>query len=397
MTPEPLEECYRLLEVPHGASAEEIRKAYRLLVNVWHPDRFEHSSELRAAAQQKLQAINLAYERIREAPLAAGGGPPAESGGARDAQLDEEEPPAAAAGAARSVAEWIALGESLTSGPGRMRSDAAGLEWSGIPDFTRYVEGLRAYGEAVRQDRKCFEAWYGLGRAHLGLGEYEPAVRALTEAVALRPSHAEAWVSLGTAYASRNRHQEAADAFRHAVEAQPRDAAAWYALGIACSKLGREDEAIDAYREAVRLSPELAEGWCALGVALAFPGSERPIEPEQALAAFREALRLRPDMAEAWFRLGATLSGLGRHEDAIEALQTALRLQPQAAEAWFSLGVAARYATRPGASRIVRDAYWRLRDLDAELASRLRELLPYATRLALLAIRPPSRGFVELS
>jgi tetratricopeptide (TPR) repeat protein len=402
MKPEHLAECYRLLEVSREASPEEIRKAYLLLANVWHPDRFQHSPDLSSLAQQKMRAINLAFESIQDAPLAP------RAGGARDELYDvldddvadDEVGDAAdspqAAEPARSVAECVELGRRLTTGPGRMRTDADGLEWSGIPDFTQYVEGLRAFAEALRQDRKCFEAWYGLGRAHLGLGEFEPAIRALTEAVTLRPQCAEAWVSLGAAYASRDRQAEAADAFRHAVHAQPRDAAAWYALGIACTKLRRDDEAIEAYREVVRLSPDLAEGWCALGVALAFPGSERPVEPEQALAAFRNALRLRPDMADAWFRLGSTLSGLGRHEEAIEALQQAVRLQPESAEAWFSLGVAARYSSRPGASRMVRDAYWRLKGLDPAMASRLRELLPYATRLALLAIRPPSRGVIEL-
>jgi cytochrome c-type biogenesis protein CcmH/NrfG len=392
MDPERLEECYRLLEVPPDASREVIRKAYLLLVNVWHPDRFQSSPDLEARAHAKLQTLNRAYEAIQGAPLAPNEAARAE----RLEAMIEEDRPVEAGNGKRSAREWLEQGQRLTTSTGRMSSDGDGLGWSGIPDFNRYVEGLRAFGEAVRLDPKCVPGWFGLGQAHLVLGEFEPAIRALTETVTLAPSHAAAWVSLGTAYAGRDRQAEAADAFRHAVIAQPNDTAAWYALGIACTKLKRDDDAIAAYREVVRLNPDLAEAWCALGVALAFPRTDRPVEPEEALAAFREALSLRPELAEAWFRLGATLSGLRRHEEALDALQQAVKLQPASADAWFSLGIAARYSSRQGASRMVREAYWRLKNLDAEMASRLRELLPYGMRLSLLAIRPPSRRELEL-
>jgi DnaJ domain len=59
-----LEECYRLLEVDAGASAEEIRRAHRDLTKVWHPDRFGDDAALRRKAEEKLKAINEAYETI---------------------------------------------------------------------------------------------------------------------------------------------------------------------------------------------------------------------------------------------------------------------------------------------------------------------------------------------
>jgi tetratricopeptide (TPR) repeat protein len=392
MDPEDLEECYQLLEVPLDASPEAIRKAYLLLVNVWHPDRFQGSPALEDRAHVKLQELNRAFEAIQDAPLAVD----EEARIEHIEDLIQEERPQEVGESQRSARDWLEEGQRLTQGVGRLGSTDAQLEWSGMPDFSRYLEGLRAFGEAVRLDRKCVPAWFGLGQAHLVLGEFEPAIRALTETVTLSPSHSAAWVSLGTAYACRDRQAEAADAFRHAALAHPDDTGAWYALGIACTKLQRDDEAIEAYREVVRLSPDLAEAWCALGVALAFPRTNRPVEPEQALHAFHTALSLRPEMADAWHRLGATLSGLGRHDEALDALQRAVTLQPEAAEAWFSLGVAARYSSREGATRLVREAYWRLKELDGELAPRLRELLPYGLRLSLFAIRPPSRRVIEL-
>ncbi len=53
-----------VLGVAPTASAEEIRSAYRLLVNVWHPDRFG-DVKLRDRVEDKLKAINEAYGGLK--------------------------------------------------------------------------------------------------------------------------------------------------------------------------------------------------------------------------------------------------------------------------------------------------------------------------------------------
>jgi hypothetical protein len=61
-----LRECYRLLETAPESSPEELKRAYRDLVKVWHPDRFADDPRLQARAQEKLKQINQAYEAICE-------------------------------------------------------------------------------------------------------------------------------------------------------------------------------------------------------------------------------------------------------------------------------------------------------------------------------------------
>ncbi len=60
-----LDDCYRLLELDPGASDVEVKRAHRDLTKVWHPDRFGHDASLRQKAEEKLKAINEAYETIR--------------------------------------------------------------------------------------------------------------------------------------------------------------------------------------------------------------------------------------------------------------------------------------------------------------------------------------------
>jgi hypothetical protein len=57
------EDCYRILELPPGASTEDVKQVYRDLVRVWHPDRFS-DERLRQIAEQKLKEVNLAYESL---------------------------------------------------------------------------------------------------------------------------------------------------------------------------------------------------------------------------------------------------------------------------------------------------------------------------------------------
>ena len=56
-----------MLDLPATASRQEIRDAYRLLVKVWHPDRFVGDPEVQRAAAEKLKAVNTAYALLRQA------------------------------------------------------------------------------------------------------------------------------------------------------------------------------------------------------------------------------------------------------------------------------------------------------------------------------------------
>ncbi|MEG4349120.1 J domain-containing protein [Microcoleus sp. LAD1_D3] len=56
--------CYEILEIEPGTSLEEIKRAYRDLAFVWHPDRFANNDRLQQKAQQRLTEINQAYQQL---------------------------------------------------------------------------------------------------------------------------------------------------------------------------------------------------------------------------------------------------------------------------------------------------------------------------------------------
>lgn len=68
--------AYRILGLPPGAAADQVKAAYRDLVQVWHPDRFPADSRLRAKAERNLQRINAAYEVLKDVKPGPALGPP---------------------------------------------------------------------------------------------------------------------------------------------------------------------------------------------------------------------------------------------------------------------------------------------------------------------------------
>ncbi len=69
MREERLPYYYEVLELQPSASSAEIKKAWLELIQVWHPDRFHHSSNLHRKAEARTQMINQAYQTLSD-PLA---------------------------------------------------------------------------------------------------------------------------------------------------------------------------------------------------------------------------------------------------------------------------------------------------------------------------------------
>ena len=89
-----LDDGYRLLDLDPAASDEEVKRAFRDLTKVWHPDRFGNDPRLRQKAEEKLKEVLEAYETIRAARAEGTSSARPERGdGARDPA-----PPACAAG-----------------------------------------------------------------------------------------------------------------------------------------------------------------------------------------------------------------------------------------------------------------------------------------------------------
>ena len=59
-----IQQCLKILELETTGSLQEAKRAYKDLVRVWHPDRFQNNPRLKLKAEQKLREINLAYNYL---------------------------------------------------------------------------------------------------------------------------------------------------------------------------------------------------------------------------------------------------------------------------------------------------------------------------------------------
>jgi hypothetical protein len=88
--------CYETLELHPDASIEDVKQAYRDMVNIWHPDRVSNNARLKQKAEEKLKQINAAYEEIlshlntpQKGPVAVETAPRPEAEAAEDAAYQE--------------------------------------------------------------------------------------------------------------------------------------------------------------------------------------------------------------------------------------------------------------------------------------------------------------------
>ena len=86
-----MDKYYQILGLNPGASEEEIKQAYKDLINVWHPDRFLNNPRLRQKANEKLKEINGAFEKVKS--YVAGNSRYASSEGYSKSQPPPREPP----------------------------------------------------------------------------------------------------------------------------------------------------------------------------------------------------------------------------------------------------------------------------------------------------------------
>ena len=58
---------YRVLEISHDATNQEIKRAYRRMANKYHPDKVSHlGKEMQTSAEEKFKAVNNAYQQIKK-------------------------------------------------------------------------------------------------------------------------------------------------------------------------------------------------------------------------------------------------------------------------------------------------------------------------------------------
>ncbi len=60
-----IRQCFKVLELDPNASLEDVQKAFRILVKIWHPDLYTGSPQLKKIAEENLKKVNAAYAAVK--------------------------------------------------------------------------------------------------------------------------------------------------------------------------------------------------------------------------------------------------------------------------------------------------------------------------------------------
>ena len=101
-----IKRSFEILELDSDASIDEVKEAYKDLVNIWHPDRFSTKPRLKQKAEKKLKEINQAYETLKSLlPLKPGLDKEAEKAPHAQAQAKTQAEPGTQAADSRAEAK----------------------------------------------------------------------------------------------------------------------------------------------------------------------------------------------------------------------------------------------------------------------------------------------------
>ena len=382
-----MDKYYQILGLNPGASEEEIKQAYRDLVNVWHPDRFPNNPRLREKANEKLKEINFAYKMLKsyiagkgeeytaseEMRTHAKSQPPpheppprreeeqsstTESGGYEESKPSPNEPPPGFSQhfTKKSPAPWIPLtlffgalgmiiGINLSNyligflvgcliglGAGRFinemdgtRKYKVGIAWgAAIAGFFLYVMYVMIPGSTTSENYTPTSSTPS--SSPNGRQSSNPSPQT-SEATAVD------WYNKGHSFLSSGNYRDAVNAFSRAIDLNLQFAEAYVCRGVAYDKLGDSEPAITDWSKAIELNPKGAIAYHNRGWAFF-----RKRHHDDALGDFNKALSINPNYYGAYLGRGWAFLRKFQYDEALQDFNKAISLKPDNVEGYNGRG-----------------------------------------------------------
>ncbi len=110
---------------------------------------------------------------------------------------------------------------------------------------------IKQYEEAIESDPKLVQAYFGLGRLHFKLKQFEEAALALARGAAAQCDVPSVHNNLGFTYLQQRKYEDAERSFRRALELSPHFVRARMNLAITLARMDRINDSIDQFSEIV--------------------------------------------------------------------------------------------------------------------------------------------------
>lgn len=123
----------------------------------------------------------------------------------------------------------------------------------------QYEQAIEAYREAISlaPDSPYYQPFkFVIGDMLFALQRYQEAAQTYREVVEYSPGHEQAWAGLGKSWMMVGEDRDAVYAFERCLEIDAGAVEAWYYGAIIYSLLGEPEHARQYLQEAIRLRPE---------------------------------------------------------------------------------------------------------------------------------------------
>ncbi len=185
---------------------------------------------------------------------------------------------------------------SLESAGGGAADNAAGLSVkelneAGISALNNhnYKVAVDLFQRVVAKEPKHLSAWNNLGRAYVGMNQWDEGIAAYRQQIEINPFDRYAYNNLGLVLRRQQKWEEAIAAFQKQIEVSPLDRFAHHNLGLIYLDRHQWAEAAPELEKAVSLDPSNAAIQAQLGRAYLNVGQE-----EKAMSTFSKAAELGP-------------------------------------------------------------------------------------------------------
>ena len=132
----------------------------------------------------------------------------------------------------------------------------------------KYEAAIQNFNRGIDLDRGHVGCWIGMGRACIGLGQYDRADDCFVRALEIHPDHPEALAMRAsvlrlTALQKQDplRCLEAVEICNKILKAHPEYGPALHEKGMALWTLGKRDEAMGLFEHAKKISPNYQYPW----------------------------------------------------------------------------------------------------------------------------------------
>jgi len=190
-----------------------------------------------------------------------------------------------------------------------------------------YSRALLEYRNAAKAMPRDAEAYFGMGMAAMGNGDFQNAYNALETAVALNPGHHEAKLRLAQLMASVGDPESVKAAEQSTLEElalNPNDPEMLRTLALAQLKLGNADTAVQTLEKAVVSAPKVLAPYLLLAQTNLYQGDTKAAEET-----LKKATAAVPDAVEPQLALARLYRSQNRNPEAETAIRRALQLDPK--------------------------------------------------------------------